>query len=470
MWPSHFFLEVPIDLVTLTSQEQAREGKMSMLDDGDHTIATHHIPDCLVIEILHRLPPKLVFKFKCVCKEWKTLISEPSFMQSYLSVSSRWTLLSHFDHFCSRHAWGYDLAGEYATDHYVTPQSNFPSGFPFPPDFPGENLCIASSGDLLLCSGPPNGYNVLNPFTKQWIAIPRRPGRYGSEDKGFISRVVNGVAQYKIVVIEKCTYADPHANASYGGENVLHLAIFSSEIGKWRNSMVAVPGKFMLEWNFQKPAIPFNGAIHWVQRASAIIIAYGAYKNTGQCHVIDMSICSENSRLSGLNSVLDECQGRMRYLEVADIIVRPREVKSWSVWVLNDYDRGEWCLQHRGYDREICSLDAWPHVRVRNPTRLLIPIAFHPLDVNLVYFWYEGCILQYNVSTGLFERNRFRIPNAGALHWWVVFPILLPSCSIPIAQPCWETSAGETVMDREVKKVSIRKLLKCSLSCFSKQK
>ncbi|MCI40987.1 F-box/kelch-repeat protein, partial [Trifolium medium] len=37
------------------------------------------LPEELIIQILLRLPVRSLIEFKCVCKSWKTLISDPKF-------------------------------------------------------------------------------------------------------------------------------------------------------------------------------------------------------------------------------------------------------------------------------------------------------------------------------------------------------------------------------------------------------
>lgn len=47
-----------------------------------------YLPDEVVEEILLRLPPKSLMRFKCVCKSWNTLISDPSFADKHLHISN----------------------------------------------------------------------------------------------------------------------------------------------------------------------------------------------------------------------------------------------------------------------------------------------------------------------------------------------------------------------------------------------
>ncbi|KAL6200494.1 hypothetical protein ACLB2K_030275 [Fragaria x ananassa] len=41
--------------------------------------------DAVIFDILSRLPPKSLLRFRCVCKAWRTLISDPYFIKEHLS-------------------------------------------------------------------------------------------------------------------------------------------------------------------------------------------------------------------------------------------------------------------------------------------------------------------------------------------------------------------------------------------------
>ncbi|XP_058741849.1 F-box/kelch-repeat protein At3g23880-like [Vicia villosa] len=47
------------------------------------------LPDELIVEILSLLPVKFLIEFKSICKSWKTLISEPTFIKLHLQQSSK---------------------------------------------------------------------------------------------------------------------------------------------------------------------------------------------------------------------------------------------------------------------------------------------------------------------------------------------------------------------------------------------
>lgn len=48
-----------------------------------------YLPAELIVEILIRVPAKIVLRCKCVCKRWNSLISNPHFATTYLSHSKQ---------------------------------------------------------------------------------------------------------------------------------------------------------------------------------------------------------------------------------------------------------------------------------------------------------------------------------------------------------------------------------------------
>ncbi|KAJ9707925.1 hypothetical protein PVL29_000139 [Vitis rotundifolia] len=51
------------------------------------------VPDELVFDILTRLPVKFLLRFGCVCKRWRSMISDPSFVEAHQSRSATATAL-----------------------------------------------------------------------------------------------------------------------------------------------------------------------------------------------------------------------------------------------------------------------------------------------------------------------------------------------------------------------------------------
>ncbi|XP_004496418.1 F-box/kelch-repeat protein At3g23880-like [Cicer arietinum] len=61
------------------------------------------LPDEIISEILVRVPVRSLLQFRCVCKSWKTLISDPHFAKNQLQLSTEYPQL--FSHYFSRVQW-----------------------------------------------------------------------------------------------------------------------------------------------------------------------------------------------------------------------------------------------------------------------------------------------------------------------------------------------------------------------------
>ncbi|GAU20083.1 hypothetical protein TSUD_381750 [Trifolium subterraneum] len=53
------------------------------------TLPLPTLPFDLIVEILYKLPVKSLMQFQCVCKSWKSLISDPNFAKKHLHMSTK---------------------------------------------------------------------------------------------------------------------------------------------------------------------------------------------------------------------------------------------------------------------------------------------------------------------------------------------------------------------------------------------
>ncbi|XP_058203832.1 F-box/kelch-repeat protein At3g23880-like [Rhododendron vialii] len=53
------------------------------------------LPHEIIVEILSRLPVKTLMRFRCVCESWRSLISDPKFAKTHLSLASSNTDYTH---------------------------------------------------------------------------------------------------------------------------------------------------------------------------------------------------------------------------------------------------------------------------------------------------------------------------------------------------------------------------------------
>lgn len=68
------------------------------------------LPDELIMEVLSFLSVKYLMRFKCVCKSWKTIISDPTFVKLHLKISARNKHLALFS-ILFRHSSYFSIAG-----------------------------------------------------------------------------------------------------------------------------------------------------------------------------------------------------------------------------------------------------------------------------------------------------------------------------------------------------------------------
>src|SRR4051812_15081950 len=57
-------------------------------EDSLHTAPLPTLPFEIVVEILSRLPVKFLLQLQCVCKSWKSLISNPKFAKKHFFSST----------------------------------------------------------------------------------------------------------------------------------------------------------------------------------------------------------------------------------------------------------------------------------------------------------------------------------------------------------------------------------------------
>ncbi|KAK9949273.1 hypothetical protein M0R45_004806 [Rubus argutus] len=54
-----------------------------------------HLPEDIIVQILYRLPVKPLVRFKCVSKQWSSIVSDPQFAKSQFKFASERKTLSH---------------------------------------------------------------------------------------------------------------------------------------------------------------------------------------------------------------------------------------------------------------------------------------------------------------------------------------------------------------------------------------
>ena len=133
------------------------------------------LPFDLIPEILCRLPVKLLLQLRCVCKSWKSLISDPKFARKHLSVSTTRNL-----YFVS-YSWLCEYLFKSSPLHSVltnvcphfTRLEYFANNFDgsYPPDY--SRYFIDSCNGILCIGGGRTGLVILwNPSIRKFKELP----------------------------------------------------------------------------------------------------------------------------------------------------------------------------------------------------------------------------------------------------------------------------------------------------------
>lgn len=363
-----------------------------------------YLPDWFLIEVLSRLPVKCVFRYKCVSKRWRFLISATSFASLYVSRASLllpphqtpWTILANTLR-VEKDA-GFFFAQSFLPDLFSDNRlhTRFSTvHFPYivsPEGGEGYNIVAVSDGLVLYDCGvcvEVSDYHIYNAITGHCVAIPRPSMRFGYVSTGFLAKSEGGsLMSYKVVRLD----------CQFGESYILRFEVFSSETGSWRSIVVHMDLAIEVVW-LRRP-VALNRKLHWIDRRYGILV-FNPFDDFNQCRVIGLPADIDEQCIDGRNNgrpiLFDVHQGRLRYTEVSVVPVYPFGFSGISVWVLDEYDSSSWTLLHRVKISDLTLDD----VLVSKALNGIIPtpIAFHPLDPNIFYLGFGDTVVSYNMKT-----------------------------------------------------------------------
>nr|QLY89006.1 F-box protein [Fragaria nilgerrensis] len=210
----------------------------------------------LITDILLRLPVKSLLRFKCVSKQWLSLISDPQFSRHYRNLASAGIILcgttGHIDHVsCGRR------------------NSEPPFTYlGFIDDSAGTKILQSCNGLVLCCSffelGKSRNYYICNPSRRQFLMLPP-PSAKGCDE----SITIFGVhlyfdpcksPHYQVVCVRNCAPSSAAANDHY------QIEIYSSETRTWRLSGSPFSAPFDMVFD---NGVLWNGTLHWISPTGA---------------------------------------------------------------------------------------------------------------------------------------------------------------------------------------------------------
>ncbi|XP_050211832.1 putative F-box protein At3g16210 [Mercurialis annua] len=302
----------------------------------------------LLIEILLRVPPKPLTKFKCVSKQWLSLISDSKFCHSYARISPKFSLLVDDDMFCSKFQviplnpptrivnnivvrdflkiYGHAKIVQ-SCNGLLLCQSSFLSN-PHTDDFTfdGHLRCVA----YIVCN-PTTGQlrRIVCPSSLSPPSSPNPNLKYSdalfSVCLGFNPRISN---HYKVIFIfdwdwDLCVKKHPT-------HKPFEIFIYSSETQSWSwHRIEAVDYGTKLMRNNNNPFC-FNDAIHWVR--------YRSLDHTG----IVLRFDSDTIVFKTINVPYFNFLGFGEYRENLQMITREGDYSSlkFNIWeVASDYSK-----------------------------------------------------------------------------------------------------------------------------------
>lgn len=142
-----------------------------------------------------------------------------------------------------------------------------------------------------------------------------------------------------------------------------------------------------------------------------------------------------SDRVSRIVGVIGISCGLMRYVELADTYLEPTQAHSLGVWLLKDYDAGEWILEYRIELSEFCSSDPYVNRMFSRPGATTRAVAFHPFDYDVVYLNCSCHLISCQLSTKMVEVVECASDELrDSLYNFEVFPFVLPPWPTPISR------------------------------------
>ncbi|CAI9113333.1 OLC1v1013915C1 [Oldenlandia corymbosa var. corymbosa] len=222
---------------------------------------TYMLNNDISIEVLSRLPVKILHKMKLVCKEWRSMISDHSFVRSLLQRKE--PLTGFF--FQESHTWVDEDIDRISYLSLETLKVHC-SAFDFLPE---KVVLLASCNGLVCCrssfpSSRPLLY-VCNPLNREWISLqwihPSQRANVALDFDPFQVPTGDASVSFKVVAVNQST--------NINGESEYSFDVYSSETGDWMRSAARCLCEHHLLSN---KGIFVDGYLYWLTDGDAILM------------------------------------------------------------------------------------------------------------------------------------------------------------------------------------------------------
>ncbi|GJZ30694.1 F-box associated domain containing protein [Tanacetum coccineum] len=197
-----------------------------------------YLPSEIFLGILSRLPVKSLLRFKSVCKLWHSLISDPCFVKSHLSLSACNFNFAHHRLIISNYTDKY-LNSYPLCDLFKKSVNKLHPCFPLELTIKPSYHRVIGSCNGLLCILDAGTLIIYNPSTRIWSKFYRVPSAYMSCGFGYDE----SSDDYKVVVITRGNQVE----------------IFSMKTRTWKKKGNFPHSVHRLHYSGEFA----NGALHW---------------------------------------------------------------------------------------------------------------------------------------------------------------------------------------------------------------
>ncbi|KAF5814518.1 putative F-box domain, kelch-type beta propeller, F-box associated interaction [Helianthus annuus] len=197
------------------------------------------LPESVMLDVLSRLPVKAIVRFKCVCRKWRDLVSDPYFVRLHLSRSHE-ALMIYKCCIGTQGSLEWVEMMEHEDKYHLHPVKSLicVRGPPF--SFAG------SVNGLICCYRPYDSVYILNPVLKEYMILPKLQLENEMCSYGF---GVSTVGEYKVILCNPTVSFVQ--NKVYGTD---HTLVHTIGTNQWRvlgqtpnhtNSIQIGPGVFL---------------------------------------------------------------------------------------------------------------------------------------------------------------------------------------------------------------------------------
>ncbi|XP_020222623.1 F-box protein At5g49610 [Cajanus cajan] len=195
-------------------------------------------PDEILVEILKRLPTKSLVRFTSVCKSWRSLITDPSFISIHHRHSPS-SLLLH------------------SGNHLTLPHRRHSSALLLP-SFPHRDSPVVAFSNALICIAYGEQCQPLiicNPSVRRYVTLPA-PSHYPCHHFSYIA-FDSSKCDYKVVRIS-CMVDDQSF-----GLSAPQVELYSLATGFWRTLHSIAPVCYIAG---DAPHGFHDGLVHWIAK------------------------------------------------------------------------------------------------------------------------------------------------------------------------------------------------------------